>query len=144
VPLGEERVRTVKWIVGLLLGVIAIGVLVVVAVVALFVPVRSEVVASGGYAMIESTLTADARTDQLAIELTWSGLDHDGTAYELIRSSESESGQWMVIAVIEPDSVGYRDEDVEAGETYVYRIRATDRDGVARVSALASATAGYR
>lgn len=93
-----------------------------VLAVALLVP---GTVLAAGEPAAPTRLTATAMDDY--ISLTWNDNADDETGFLLQR--KAEDGSFRTLAELEADTEEYDDEDVDAGVTYTYRVRAFNDEG---------------
>lgn len=74
------------------------------------------------------------------IDLSWQDNSSDETSIQ-VQSRAAGSASWYVIANLAPNSRAYSNTGLEAGSTYVYRVRSCDGSGCSPYSNEASATA---
>lgn len=138
-----------KVFIGLVFGAIAIGLLLIAAVVAFVWPISTdaEALPIDDIGLVE--IGAYSRDDVLGIQLRWVTARQETTTFVLERSLSGEDGSWQRIVTVEPGSrhyvdentVEYLDEDVEHLVTYFYRIQMTEPDGGGGMSHTVDVTA---
>jgi hypothetical protein len=128
---------------GIILGVAALAVLVPVLVLLVVFPLRAETrPGSANNNQVPTDLQALPLHDSLAIQLTWTTVDQGTATYILQRSEGGGEESWDDLTELPSGATSYLDDDnLQDGDTYLYRIYARDPQGGRGYSNGASATA---